>query len=1094
MPRIRDSESGTQERPHAIGSPRGRRDAASASPHHTPVLLLIVVLASVATVLCYRAFATHYDRGLRLAVTDHLRRLFPDTRIQIGSVTSDGPGKLVVMNLQLAGRQQSVQRDVIRIQRAVVSGDLDVADWAQDTIRVRHIDLFGVAIDVWPEPDGQWSISSLHPRPNPQATPPSLAIEDGVLRLHSEAGRQAQQISFHDIQGRIAPQPDGKSAAGIAGSRMHVEFNCRSSGLVNRVLIDGTYDTASGAWESEGRMEELQFSPRLLQQLPPSLSQYLSQLSGLECRATSSFKISSEPNQRVEFEIQGAISGGRLRDARLPYQLDDLSSSFFCNNQMLQLRTMKARSGSAELELSTDIMGFRLDVPIVIHAKARHLELDRRLYESLPLSLQQQWDKLQLAGRVSGDIRLSFDGVRWTPSAAIQCEGVAMKPWLFPYPLVGLQGLVHYQHGVISSNDLRGRAGGRPIAGSFSLSHQENEWTGKLNCHTTGAVAIDEQLLSALTPVEEPTTGLESFVRSLQPTGAVELKKATFEREHPGIAEWHRTIDAHVFGGSIKYAPFPYPIYEIHGRIAGQDDRWWLQNFEGHNDSGRIHCSGNWTSGLSPIPFQLDFEALALPIEEELKLALPQDAQFIWDELQPSGSIDRVVAHISRDATDSRLKTEITIEEDSHTNIETGRSLSIYPRTFPLLWTDIDCHIQYQPGRVVIDSASGINADSRVSIRGECRPQRDGRWLADVRWQPRTRFIVDGQLLRALPKTVRDSLVKLDFRGPVSVLGNTQIVFPNQAVQTVSTSWDCQFDVENGQLGDGGHIGDLRGTVWMRGVGDGAAMTGAGEVSMDALTVKGIPVTRLRGPFAVEEHTLYFGSRVQDASLPLPPEQSQTMTADALAGQLTVAGLGKLDTGKFYFTADLQNAELSTLLQDVGVQQTLAEASCNATISFNGIPWNSQTWNGQGEVHLRDAKLFQLPFMIRLMRVASINASDDSAFQRADIQFEIDGDRIPLNIACDGEVLRVRGDGWVNLRREVDLELYSYVGRRIPISQVVTPLLEESRFATFMMIEVDGTLDNPVMQRRPFPQLEATWQQIFPEVANRPRESLIPWR
>ena len=83
----------------------------------------------------------------------------------------------------------------------------------------------------------------------------------------------------------------------------------------------------------------------------------------------------------------------------------------------------------------------------------------------------------------------------------------------------------------------------------------------------------------------------------------------------------------------------------------------------------------------------------------------------------------------------------------------------------------------------------------------------------------------------------------------------------------------------------------------------------------------------------------------------------------------------------------------------------------------------------------------------------------------------------------------------MNLRREIDLELYSYVGRRVPITNVISPLLAESRYATFMMIEIDGTLDNPNMQRRPFPQLEATLQQIFPEVAERkPLRDAMPWR
>ena len=99
-------------------------------------------------------------------------------------------------------------------------------------------------------------------------------------------------------------------------------------------------------------------------------------------------------------------------------------------------------------------------------------------------------------------------------------------------------------------------------------------------------------------------------------------------------------------------------------------------------------------------------------------------------------------------------------------------------------------------------------------------------------------------------------------------------------------------------------------------------------------------------------------------------------------------------------------------------------------------------------------------------------------------------------MAADGDVVRLRGEGWTNLRRDVELYLYTYVGRRVPISQIVSPWLAESRFATFMMVEVTGSLDNPNMQRRPFPQIEATLQQIFPEVTEQSvvRQALQQWR
>ncbi len=129
------------------------------------------------------------------------------------------------------------------------------------------------------------------------------------------------------------------------------------------------------------------------------------------------------------------------------------------------------------------------------------------------------------------------------------------------------------------------------------------------------------------------------------------------------------------------------------------------------------------------------------------------------------------------------------------------------------------------------------------------------------------------------------------------------------------------------------------------------------------------------------------------------------------------------------------------------------------------------------------------------MNIASVNA-DDSAFQSADINFQIVGERVPMQVFCDGEVLRLRGDGWTNLRKELYLDLYTYVGRRNPIQSVVRPLLQDSRLATFARIEVEGSLNNPIMTPRPFPQFEATLQQIFPELVGSENDepSVLPWR
>ncbi len=1071
---------------------------------HVPVLLLIVVLASVATMLWYRAFLSKYNRGLHDSVAQQVQSLFPQSIVQIGSVSADGPGKIVVNNVRLASSEVNPKRPIVTIQRAVLRGDLDIANWMRKTTRVTQVELHGMRVDVWRSRAGVWSVQTLQPYPNPEAPTPTVVFEDATVRLYSDDA-QTQVVSLQDIRGRIRPlesaattallgrdavlhEPSHQQSLTIVKPPLAIEMSCRGTGLLKKLELSGQFDFARQAWTADGSLTGLSFSPELLSSLPVDLSQSLSQLSGLECQASSRFKVAHAPGLPVSFEVQGEITSGRLRDPRLPYPLDELSADFFCKNQILQLRQMRASSGDAELELSCDIMGFGRDVPMVIHATASNLEIDSRLREALPSNLQMQWDRLQPSGRVSGTLQLTYDGQKWTPIAAIRCQEVSVQPWLFPYPLSDLQGLIHYQDGTLSTDDVSGLAGGQPITGQFSLSQAGTQWYGKLSGQTGGPIAIDETLLAALSPDDKPTTGAERFVRSLHPRGAVQLTHASFEKQSPDDEQWQRKVDLTVYGGSIKYDHFRYPIYEIQGRIAGQGDNWWLHEFKGRNDSGLILCSGNWRlNDDGQVPFDLRFDATAVPIEEELQRGLSQDVQLVWDELQPSGSIDRVEVKLTK-RPDELMSTRVTIVEESQSNQASGRSLRIQPRNFPVLLTDIDCNIQYEPGRVLIHSASGVNENNRLSLQGACQPRPDGRWLADIEWLPSTRFLVDSQLLRALPRAIRDSLVRIDFHGPVALLGRSHVLFANDALSRIETAWNCQLDVENGRFGDGKTIGGLRGTVLSSGNSDGTQLNAAGTLHLDALTVMGVPLTQLRGPFAIGDNKLTFGTEV---SLPANTTTANAMTADALTGKLTLAGVGQLTNGKLILTAELEGAELSGLLRDVGVERASTRARCDARLNFSGIPWDSQAWTGEGDIHLTDAKLFQLPFMMRLLGTAAVDPDDDSAFQTADIHFDIDGDKIPLQIQCEGEVLRLRGEGSTNLRRDIDLELYSYVGRR-PIYNVVSPLLSESRYATFMLIEVNGTLDNPVMQRRPFPQIESTLQQIFPEVAQ--REHLIPWR
>ena len=102
--------------------------------------------------------------------------------------------------------------------------------------------------------------------------------------------------------------------------------------------------------------------------------------------------------------------------------------------------------------------------------------------------------------------------------------------------------------------------------------------------------------------------------------------------------------------------------------------------------------------------------------------------------------------------------------------------------------------------------------------------------------------------------------------------------------------------------------------------------------------------------------------------------------------------------------------------------------------------------------------------MIKLFRVLSVSPGQ-GAFDSADIQFGIDGDRLPVHeLVLDGDIVSLRGTGWVNMRRELHFDLSANVGRRSLLGSVIRPL-SSSPAATLMQIEVNGTTMEPQIRR-----------------------------
>ena len=102
----------------------------------------------------------------------------------------------------------------------------------------------------------------------------------------------------------------------------------------------------------------------------------------------------------------------------------------------------------------------------------------------------------------------------------------------------------------------------------------------------------------------------------------------------------------------------------------------------------------------------------------------------------------------------------------------------------------------------------------------------------------------------------------------------------------------------------------------------------------------------------------------------------------------------------------------------------------------------------------------------QVLAVASrVLASGSAQLVRVGVEFGVDGDRLPIHeLVLDGDLVSMRGSGWVNLRRELHLDLLANVGRRSLLGTVVGPL-SSSKAAALWQIEVNGTASDPQIRR-----------------------------
>jgi hypothetical protein len=680
--------------------------------------------------------------------------------------------------------------------------------------------------------------------------------------------------------------------------------------------------------------------------------------------------------------------------------------------------------------------------------------------------------------------RLISDGKRWTPTAVVKCRNLSLQYEKFPYRMTDATGTLELRNDHLKVR-LEMIGGGKVIGCRAEIDQPGPNFSGWVQVNSQGGpLAIDDRLVQALTPQAQ------GIVRKFQPRGALSFL-ATLQREN-STAPLRRRIEIALHDLTIQHEAFSYPIDRVNGTLRMIDDDWDFHNLSGRNDSGYIAGHGTWRKyPADGNQLQLQFTATDLPLEDELRRALTPSMQRLWLNLRPNGNLDHVQVHLKYNAEQRKTSIAVDVEKWPQNRNE-SRPISIEPTWFRYGLDQVTGSFHYRDGQTSFRNVTARHGQLALQVEGESQLQADGGCRVVVQRVTADRLQLDHDLLSAMPVGLAAGLSRLGITGSLNMQGALDIRVPAGTDQPPQVGWDLNLDVENGSLTAGVPIEHIHGCVQLRGYNSAAGFENRGELNIDSAIVRDVQLTQIRGPLALDAEQLRFGTW---AERELPGIRPRPLTASIFDGSVALDGQLRFSQEvPFQLHAWLEQGDLAAMARELAPRQKGVGGKVFAVVNLSGTGEGVHTYRGLGQIRLRDADIYELPAIVAMLKLSSIQNPDRNAFNTANVDFRIEADDVELDrVELHGDAITLKGRGRLTSAREIDLKLYTQVGRDESYLPIFRPLLGEAS-KQFLLFNVSGPLDRPVVDRQVFPQLNDRLQELFPELAQlgAPREPVRP--
>lgn len=995
-----------------------------------------------------RRFAEHY-RELKVRV--HNARLVPGEGIEVRGLSISLPGAA------------DEQGEILYVDEMLVGCNTEWDQLIRYEPRITRLVIRRPIIRAQPDAAGKWNIARLLPLPSFGGPPPAGEFEHATVEFSDPLHGIGRTFVVRDLNLKFEPRPSeahpGKHDFAVEG-RLAADYT-RSVTFAGQFAADGK------SWQARGKIEELDHCPELCQALPAALAKKMLPLASLRASVTAEYQLAFDASRKEpwRYAISGAVKRGRVDDARLPYPLTDLAALFQCDSQGWSVHELTARNGQTSLSLSMKRDGHQPGAPWSLVAESRQMVLDERLSRALPPSFRGEWWKFLPDGKVNAKLKLRFDGEQYHPEATVECLGVSFYYHEFPYRLQDAVGSIAFKDRVLKAQ-LKAYTGNREVQIEGELTNPGPQSQGWLRVRA-GDLPLDEKLFAALKP------SMKKIVKDLLPDGSIDLD-LYFHRDQPNPAPLHKQLSITFKHCEICYRHFPYPLQDIRGRLDVNDRHWTFQDLEGVNDTGRVHCWGDFL----PAPdggelLTLHFAATNVPLEPELRDALRPAMQRIWTDLRPQGAVG-LQAQV-RYFTRSKLL-DITVHGDA-APADSTTPVSLEPSYFPYRLDEVEGAFDYHNGHVKLTNLRAKHGDTAMSAAGNCELFRDGGWRFELSPLVVDRMRLDRDLAQALPPRLREGIAELNPLGVMALQGKLTFAGSGVPREPLQTNWDVALNLHQVAAQCGIAIENLHGGVRLIGATTPEGFQSRGELTLDNATYEGFQFTDIRGPILIDERGFCLGRWAHRGE---STQQARRVTAKFYGGDLRADAWSQRGTPRpFEIYAELDHADLKRLTREKFPGRQNLSGNIEGAVRLKGAGRGLHNLTGSGRLHLSEADIYELPQMVQLLSLLSIKPPSQTAFTDSNVAFRLEGGRFYFDrLQFEGDALSLYGKGEMDLERRVKAKLYTMVGsHRIPgLSELIGSASQQ-----IMVVNADGPLDQLSITNEVLPGVNDMLQQLQTE-------------